>query len=188
MNLPAGVRGGAFKNATGSYVYALWAVTTSDNTEAASAVYSFPPAIAMPAQVNQVNWNYSQTNTPTVVSPQNIALTGAPVLILSPLIITALKPDSVAGVPAAYFSFSLYPNPVKENLIIKLHVKKRGPVSIKITDGTGQVVKQVADNTMYDAGDNTIRLSLPSRLASGVYYCRLVAGNNDQTIKFIVTK
>jgi len=142
----------------------------------------------VPLQLTQQNWDFSQTNASTTISSQNIALTGSPVLILTPLIITALNPDTIRNTAASYFSFALYPNPVKENLNVKLHLKKREAVSIKITDGAGQLVMQVADNTMYNTGDNLIHLSLPARLAAGIYYCRLVAGSNDQTVKFVVRK
>ena len=180
---------GAFKNAVGNYAYVLWATTTTDNSEVASAVYSFPALMNVPAQLNGKAWDYSQTNTTSVISSQNIALTGSPVILLSPLIITALKPDTAnANNPVAYFSFSLYPNPAKSIVNIKLHLKRRETVSIKVTDGAGQLVMQVADNTVYNAGDNLIHLSIPSKLANGIYYCRLVAGSNDQTIRFIVTK
>ncbi|MEP6746835.1 MAG: T9SS type A sorting domain-containing protein [Bacteroidota bacterium] len=188
MNLPANVRGGAFKNNAGNSMYVLWAATNTDNSEVASATYSFPAALNVPVQLTQRNWDFSQTNTSTVISSQNIALTGSPSIILTPLVITALRPDSVKNAPGSYFSFSLYPNPVKSNLTVKLHLKRREAVSINISDGTGQLVMQVADNTIYNTGDNIIRLSLPARLASGIYYCRLVAGSNDQTIRFVVTK
>jgi hypothetical protein len=188
MQLPAAVRGAAFRNLSGNYEYVLWAATTTDNSEVASATYSFPAAMNVPPQLNLRNWDYSQTNTTSLVSSQNIALTGAPSLVLTPLVITALKPDTVTTAPAAYFAFTLYPNPAKSNLTVKLHLKRRETVSITITDAAGQLVMRVADNTVYSAGDNNIYLSLPSRLAGGMYYCRLVAGSNDQTIKFLVTK
>ncbi len=188
MALPAGVRGGAFKNAIGDYVYVLWASTTTDYSETASASYSFPPAISLPTQLNLRSWDYSQTNSNSLVSPQHVPLTGSPALILAPLVITALKPDTVSSAPAAYFSYTLFPNPVKDRLTIKLHLKRREMVSIKITDGAGQVIKQPVNNMPYNAGDNLIYISLPARLTAGLYYCRLVAGNNDQTIKFVVNR
>jgi Secretion system C-terminal sorting domain len=188
MNIPADVRGGAFKNSAGNYSYVLWAATTTDNSEAANATYSFPPTLNVPLQLTQQSWDFSQTGTSSVISSQNIALTGSPSIILTPLTNLALKPDTVKNSPESYFAFSIYPNPVKDNLNLKLHLKRREAVSIKISDGAGQLVMQVADNTIYNTGENLIHLSLPVRLASGIYYCRLVAGSNDQTIRFMVTK
>ncbi|MEO5684488.1 MAG: T9SS type A sorting domain-containing protein [Chitinophagaceae bacterium] len=190
MNMPANVRGGAFKNPLGDYVYVLWAATSIDNSEAASATYSFPASINVPAQMYLRNWDYLQTNSSPLISPQNIALTGSPSIIMAPLIITALKPDTVRSNPAAYFSFTLYPNPVSTRLTIKLHAEKRQTLSIKITDAMGQLVVNVADNTTYNTGDNFIQVPISSRMAAGIYYCRMVTvnGNRDQIVKFIVTK
>ena len=188
MNMPANVRGGAFKNAMGDYLYVLWAATTTDNSEAASATYSFPAGFSVPAQLYLRSWDYSQTNASPLVSSQNIALTGSPSVVLSPLIVTALRPDTTTTNPAAYFSFSLYPNPARERLTIKLHLLQRQKVSIKITDGMGQLVAQVANNNTYNSGDNFINLSLPSGLPAGIYYCRMLAGAREQTVKFMVAK
>jgi len=188
LNLPANVRGGAFKNALGDYMYVLWAATSIDNSEAANAVYAFPAAVNTPAQVYQRSWDYSATNYSPMTSSQAIALTGAPSFISSPLIVTALKPDSAISNPAAYFSVNLYPNPVKNRLTIKLHLRKKEKVSIKITNSMGQPVIQAANNTLYETGDDFIYIPLPASITSGIYYCRLTAGNNTQTIKFIVTK
>ena len=189
MNLPAKVRGGAFKNSSGDYKYVLWAATSIDNSEAASATYAFPPSIMLPSTVEQRSWDFSQTNTSPVASPNNIALTGSPSIISAPLVVTALKPgDSATTAPEAYFSFSIYPNPVKDVVNLKLHLKKRAAASIKVMDGMGQVILQVADNTMYNSGDNLVHLTLPSRIAGGIYYCRMISGGNEQTVKFIVSK
>jgi hypothetical protein len=188
LNLPANARGGAFKNGLGDYMYVLWAATSIDNSEAANAVYAFPPAINMPAQVYQRSWDYSATNYSPMASSQAIALTGAPSFISSPLVITALKPDSVNSNPAAGFSVNLYPNPVKNRLTIKLHLGKKEKLSVKITNGMGQPIAQVADNTVYEAGNNFIYLPLSTGIPNGIYYCRLTVGNTSQTIKFVVTK
>jgi len=189
LNLPATVRGGAFKNALGDYQYVLWAATTTDNSEAASATYAFPTALNMPVQVYQRSWDYSQTNSSPLVSSQNITLTGSPAVISSPLVVTAYYPDSVRNNPASYFSFTLYPNPVKNKFVLKLHLLQRQKVSIKITDAMGQLMMNVASNTTYNSGENIIEVPLSSRFTAGLYYCRMLAGGNrEQTVKFIVTK
>jgi Secretion system C-terminal sorting domain len=190
MNMPASISGAAFKNAIGDYRYVLWAKTSIDNSEAAGAVYAFPPAINMPALVYQRSWDYMQTNASPLVSSQSIALTGTPSIISAPLVVTALHPDSVRNNPGVDFSFTLYPNPVRDKLTIRLHLNRRIPVSIVITDNRGQVLTRVANNnTMYTTGDNYINTTLPAGLPAGIYYCRMTAGGNrDQVIKFVVAK
>ncbi|HEY0678626.1 MAG TPA: T9SS type A sorting domain-containing protein [Chitinophagaceae bacterium] len=80
MNLPSNVGGGAFKDAAGSYVYVLWAKTTTDQSEAASAVYNFPAGLTS-AQLNKREWNFSSTGTGSTVASTNISLTGSPVFL-----------------------------------------------------------------------------------------------------------
>ncbi|MGZ3898642.1 MAG: carbohydrate-binding protein, partial [Flavisolibacter sp.] len=78
MALPAGVDGGAFRKNDGSYVYVLWARTTIDLSETASATYSFPSSVVLGSTVDRKEWNYSETNAVSTVPKTGIALTGSP--------------------------------------------------------------------------------------------------------------
>ncbi len=80
MNLPASVDGAAFQDAAGNFIFVLWAKTEIDKSENASATYSFPASFGI-SQLHRRTWNFSQTGQFTVVSPNNIPLTGAPVFL-----------------------------------------------------------------------------------------------------------
>lgn len=81
LNLPAGVRGAAFQNDQGAYKYVLWAETTFDQSEFASATYSFPPAFGYGAQaLVRKAWDEATNPASTLVSGDNLALSGAPSL------------------------------------------------------------------------------------------------------------
>lgn len=189
MGLPTNIRGAAFKNAIGDYVYVLWAVTTIDNSEAASATYSFPPVMNMPPNIYQRAWDYSQTNASPLVPSQNIALTGAPSFLLVPLVITPIHIDTTTHKPDPGFSVGLYPNPVQTRIQLKLHLTDNTRMSIRIMDAMGQQVMTIADNTLYQKGDNTINVPVASKLVPGVYYCRLTAGlSREQTLRFVVSR
>ena len=82
MSLPANVGGGAFVNSLGEFRYVLWAKTTTDNSEAASATYSFPVAANVPAGLKRREWNFMETNATTDISSQNIPLNGTPSFFL----------------------------------------------------------------------------------------------------------
>lgn len=87
LQLPTGVRGAAFEDAQGHFTYVLWAETETDQSESASATYSFPGSFGI-SQLTSRMWDFSQTNQSSVVAPQNIALTGSPVFLseaLNPL-------------------------------------------------------------------------------------------------------
>lgn len=82
MNLPEGVDGAAFKDATNNYTYVLWAVTSIDRSEVANATYSFPGSISAGSMESKA-WNYSNTGNTAQISSQNIALTGSPIFLSS---------------------------------------------------------------------------------------------------------
>lgn len=81
LNLPNGVRGYAFKRANGTYVYALWARTTKDQSEEASATYSFPTALGV-GDLIRYGWDWGHTGKTTVVKSQGIALDARPVFFV----------------------------------------------------------------------------------------------------------
>jgi uncharacterized repeat protein (TIGR01451 family) len=76
MNLPANVGGGAFKIPNGKYVYAIWAKTTIDQSESASATYSFHAGFGFPTMTKRT-WDYQSSS----ISSTNVALTGAPIFM-----------------------------------------------------------------------------------------------------------
>jgi len=76
LQLPAGVDGAAFGSGTNA-TYVLWAKTSVDNSEAASATYSFPAGLGL-STMTRYEWDYS-SSTATANSPSaGISLTGAP--------------------------------------------------------------------------------------------------------------
>ena len=77
LNVPQGVKGFAFKRFDGTYVYVLWAKTVIDNSEYASATYSFPAEMGI-SQLTRYDWDYSDTHQSSVVDATGIPLTGRP--------------------------------------------------------------------------------------------------------------
>ncbi len=80
MNLPNGVKGGAYQNSQGKYIYVLWAETLTDQSETAFANYTFPSGIVSGNMVKRA-WDHSYNGTETMISSQNIALTGTPIFL-----------------------------------------------------------------------------------------------------------
>ena len=76
LNLPSTVDGAAFRDSNNEYTYALWAICQTDDTEVSAATYSFPTSLGL--NMESKAWDYSLTNQQTVVSSQNVALTGSP--------------------------------------------------------------------------------------------------------------
>ena len=80
MNLPSTVNGAAFADASGNYTYIVWAKTTTDRSEVASATYSFPTTFNIGTMTKRA-WDNSLTNTTSTINSQNIALTGSPIFL-----------------------------------------------------------------------------------------------------------
>lgn len=80
LQTPAGVRGHAFKEPNGDYIYALWAETTIDLSEAANKTYSFPANLNL-QDLELLRWNYSQNPTATPTNSTNIQLDARPIFI-----------------------------------------------------------------------------------------------------------
>jgi hypothetical protein len=77
LALPAGIEGGAFHSSrTNDFVYVLWAKTTRDLNETASATYTFPASISA-NRLNVTSWN----NTTSTTNGKTVSLTGSPVFI-----------------------------------------------------------------------------------------------------------
>jgi len=78
LNAQPGTRAYAFAKTDGGYLYALWAETQIDLSESASATYSFPAGLNV-GQLTQYEWDYSETQNTTQVSPNNIQLDARPI-------------------------------------------------------------------------------------------------------------
>ncbi|MFZ1497348.1 MAG: PKD domain-containing protein, partial [Saprospiraceae bacterium] len=88
MNLPSNVEGAAFKDANGNFIYALWAKTTIDEAEVASATYSFPMSFGL-SDLKMYRWDFATTDSIIQLSPNAIVLDAIPIFLSpSPTIIT----------------------------------------------------------------------------------------------------
>ncbi|MEM6966530.1 MAG: lectin-like protein, partial [Bacteroidota bacterium] len=99
MNLPAGVDGGAFLFPNGDYVYVIWAKTTVDLSEVASATYSFPTSFGF-TDLYKKDWDFSQTFSSDQISANNINLTATPIFLTEeeytpPPVITLFCPADI---------------------------------------------------------------------------------------------
>ena len=85
MQLPAGTEGGAFKDENGIFTYVVWAKTTKDKSEIASAIYTFPQNFNLKNSVKRM-WDFSKTKTQTPQSAYTFNLTATPIFITETLL------------------------------------------------------------------------------------------------------
>ncbi len=77
----------------------------------------------------------------------------------------------------------IYPNPVSDQLNLSYSLKKQSLVTIKIMDVLGNEVAVLMSQKM-DAGNQSNKFFIESKLNSGFYFVRIVAGS-DSIIKRI---
>ncbi len=101
LALPDDVAGAAFADANGAFTYVLWAKTTIDMSEEASATYSFPAAWNMGTAVKRL-WNFGATSVTEIIDGENIALTGAPIFLTEQI----FSADNLSGCAPLQIQFS----------------------------------------------------------------------------------
>lgn len=69
----------------------------------------------------------------------------------------------------------IYPNPVSDQININLRIDKETTLSIKITDMLGNDVV-VLTNERTPAGEQTKTYAIPTKLTTGIYFLKIVAG------------
>ena len=190
MSLPAGVEGGAFKDATNNYVYALWAKTSIDQSEIATASYSFPIVMNMPAQITKFEWDYSLTGVNTSIASTGIALTGTPIFLSENFTLVDLKDDSLRRDPLSGkdFQVKVSPNPATNLALIQFTLQSPTRVHVNIFDGNGRPMMNVISNQRFTSGWHKLPISGINKLASGVYYVRFETETRKVVEKLIIAR
>ncbi len=99
--------------------------------------------------------------------------------------VTAVHQDA-PNVPADFSLLQNYPNPFNPSTTISYDLSVKSLVTLKIYDILGREVETLVDQKQ-DPGKYGVRFDA-SRLSSGVYFYRLVAGNYVATRKMAVLK
>lgn len=97
--------------------------------------------------------------------------------------------SSISEIFPIPINFSLdqnYPNPFNPSTVINYHLPLSSHVTLKIYDELGREVRTLVDEVK-PAGSYTVKFNSNS-LSSGVYFCRLQAGNYNETKKLMLLK
>jgi hypothetical protein len=99
--------------------------------------------------------------------------------------------SAVAAVPETYALCQNYPNPFNANTEIGYQIPKEGHVTVKIFNTLGQEVRILVDEdqgagwygVIWDGEDN-----VGGQVASGLYFCKLKAGDFNRTVKMVLLR
>ena len=105
--------------------------------------------------------------------------------LLRNLIITGVASQSVSA-PTSFSLSQNYPNPFNPSTMIRYELPRSSRVSLKVYNTLGQEVAGLVNDTR-PAGVFTVQFDA-RRLASGVYYYRLLAGDFVSTKGMMILK
>ncbi|MBD3179219.1 MAG: T9SS type A sorting domain-containing protein [Candidatus Latescibacteria bacterium] len=98
--------------------------------------------------------------------------------------------DSMTPTPSGLMGS--YPNPFNPSTTIMYSVASKGPVSIKIYDVSGRLVRKLLDGKVVEAGQHKVSWNgingSGSHVASGAYFCRMVTAGKSSSIKVILLR
>jgi len=90
-------------------------------------------------------------------------------------------------VPTEFRVFDNYPNPFNPKTTIRFDLPEPAHVTMRIYDLLGQEVAALAETEYHEAGSYQIRFD-GSRLSSGTYFCRTMAGRYSSVKKMMLMK
>lgn len=96
---------------------------------------------------------------------------------------TSIRQNEIAG---SYALLTSYPNPFNPTATIRYSIPQTAIVTLEVFDDVGRTVSTLV-NEKKDAGEYSVQFDA-SKLGSGVYICRLIAGNNLLTNKLVLLK
>ncbi len=173
LNLPATIGGAAFRDATGNFVYVLWAKTSIDKSEVANATYTFPVAANVAPLLNKREWNYSVTNTTSSIPSVNVALTGTPIFLSENFQLVALTEEEKEKRKAEKkLALNVSPNPANNFSFVKFTLTSPARVRITIFDAQGKLVKSIPVPSQFATGTHSVPIYGMEAWSSGLYYCR----------------
>ena len=101
-------------------------------------------------------------------------------------LITSVRQNAETTQPADFKLCANFPNPFNPSTIIIFYLPRNEHVSLRVFDVTGRAVETLVEGEV-PAGEHRLHWSATG-LASGVYLCRMQAGNFSETIKMVYQK
>jgi len=169
LNLPANVRGAAFRNNMGQHTYILWAVTNQDGDEGAEANYAFPPEFTL-KYMDAKPWHHSQSGAHYLMNAKQLRLTGSPIF-LTETFITNDYPKSPKVVP----------NPaLGGRAVFEFWMFEEARATVEVFDTSGRLIAKLLADERLIAGPQALPIDL-SLQPNGTYYVRLVTPESNLT-------
>ncbi len=83
-------------------------------------------------------------------------------------------------------NISLFPNPAKEKISVKINATQSGALSAKLFSVCGQEVQQLATNKELLSGENVFVMDINKNIPAGVYFMELTFNSKKYVRKVII--
>ena len=113
-------------------------------------------------------------------------VSGLNAITINSVVPVGVRERDTAPNPAGFELYQCFPNPFNPSTTIRYGLPQKSQVSLKVYNSLGQLVTTLA-NGEQEAGYHEVRFE-GSRLASGVYFYQLQAGNFVQTKKLLLLR
>lgn len=97
-----------------------------------------------------------------------------------------LLQTSVAKVEQV-LNLNVFPNPAQDKLNVQFDLLNAEVANIQIIDMTGKVVANVSNNTLFEAGAQSLSVNVDG-LNNGFYFITITTGNDVKAIKIAISK
>ena len=104
----------------------------------------------------------------------------------SSIIVNGIEEGSEGEKPEGFQLYDPYPNPFNPETVISYQLPVNSKVTLTIFDILGKEVTKLV-NEEQEAGSHTVKFNA-GKLVSGVYICRIIAGDFVKTIKMSLVK
>jgi len=127
--------------------------------------------------------DFSNTGVPLEVEPEPYA---------NGLIYVPTSVDEMASLPTGFVLSQNYPNPFNPTTLISYVIPQAVDVKLTVFDITGREVVRLVDNQRNNAGRYSVMWNglnaTGEKVASGLYFYKIVAGDFQQTNKMMLLK
>ena len=137
-----------------------------------------PETVTTPALTAPADIGYSKfTDTLAIPMGNNVIYVG----LGEPPVMSSVN-DLIFG----NFDMSIFPNPVTESSVVQFELSSSQKVDLSIFDMEGRKVETLLSGTQMHGKHKVVLAGIP--FANGVYICRLITEEGEESLRFVVGK
>lgn len=183
LAMPSEISGAAFANGEDTTIV-LWAKTSLDMSEDASATYSLPASFGLDT-LNLFAWNHSSTQDTAIAFANAIELSGSPIFIERR--VASMSIDTTTGtfspVDLTGLSAKCFPNPTSGDFTVQLDLAQPMTLNVELVNALGQGIATLLDRAYLPKGEHMF--GVQQQLPSGIYSVKISSESGVMSLRII---